>query len=277
MKIRDVKTDDIRAVQEGLKEGRKTQTVNNIISHLSHVFGTAVKERILDYNPCTLVTPLKRTEEAARDTHHRALTHAETEAFFEAAAGSYYYNVYRMALFTGLRCGEIGALYNTDIRNGEIIIERTITRKEGGNYVVGDSAKTEAGRRIIPINDTIAGIIEDQKELNNMLFYGSGKIKPLKDLLFKAPEGGLLMSTPINREIDRICRKAGIEKFTLHAFRDTYATRAIESGIPATTLKELLGHKNIAITLNLYTHVLSDTKREAMRIIEAGINRTVNG
>ena len=276
MKLTEIKTEDIREVQgKLLAAGRKTQTVNDNIAHLSHVFNVAVKERRLEYNPCTLVKPLKRIEEEARDTHHRALTHEETEAFLEAAAGSYYFNVFRMALYTGMRCGEIGALYNTDIQNGMIVVERTITRKTLGNYVVGDSAKTESGRRRIPVNETIMEIIESQKRQNAL--YDSvldpGRIRPMKDLLFKAPEGGLLMSTPVNREIARICKAAGVEKFTLHAFRDTFATRAIESGIDASTLKELLGHKDISITLNLYTHVLNDTKRIAMNTIESGIKR----
>ena len=53
----------------------------------------------------------------------------------------------------------------------------------------------------------------------------------------------------------------------MHAFRDTFATRAIESGIDPKTLQEILGHSDISMTLNLYAHVMDDTKHEAMQKI----------
>ena len=194
------------------------------------------------------------------------MTKDETRAFFEAAASSWYYDVYRIALYTGMRIGEIGALYTTDIRNDLITVEKTITRLEDGRYEVGSSAKTEAGRRTIPVNDSIREIIEHQKTMNRALF---GNVEALRELIFKAPEGGLLMSTPVNREIKRICKAAGVEPFTMHALRATFATRAIEQGINPRTIQEILGHSDYAITMNLYGHVLDETKRDAMLHFEA--------
>ena len=179
-----------------------------------------------------------------------------------------------MAILTGMRIGEIGALKYSDIRNGMIHIERTITRTEVGGYVIGESAKTEAGRRQIPINNAINETIEAQRELNKLLH---GKIqslenrKPTDAILFRAVEGGLIMPTPIDREIKRICKLIEIEPFTMHALRATFATRAIESGINPRTLQELLGHSNFNITMSLYGHVLTDTKVKAMDSIEIAL------
>lgn len=267
LKLSEIIVDDIRELQRVLHEERHicTQTTNDYIAHISHVFRTAVKERRIDYNPCTLVKPLKRKEEKARDTNHRALTQEETTAFFTAAAGSYYFNVYRFAINTGLRLGEIGALYTSDIRDGLITVERTVTRLENGMYVIGDSAKTEAGRRTIPVNDTIREIIEDQKAINRAL--DGDRITAIHDRLFKAVERGLLQAAPVNRDIGRICKRAGLQHFTMHAFRATFATRAIEQGINPRTVQELLGHSDFSITMNLYGHVLDSTKREAMQKI----------
>lgn len=72
------------------------------------------------------------------------------------------------------------------------------------------------------------------------------------------------MDTPANREINRICKRTGIEKFTMHALRATFATRAIEQGIDVRTLQELLGHADYGLTMNLYGHVVDDTKQAAM-------------
>ena len=50
----------------------------------------------------------------------------------------------------------------------------------------------------------------------------------------------------------------------MHAFRDTFETRAIENGMNPRTLQELLGHSNFNLTMSLYGHVLNDTKCKAM-------------
>lgn len=265
MKLKEINVDDIREVQRALDDGkRKSQTVNDAIAHLSHIFHTAVDERRIDYNPCKLVKPLKRREERARDTTHRALTKEETAVFFKAAAKSFYYDVFRFAVNTGMRAGEIGALYQSDIRDGMIHVERTVTKTETGGYEIGDSAKTEQGRRSIPLNDTIREILEHQKEINRLL---DGNVVAMNERLFKAPERGLLMVAPADREIARICKRTGIEKFTMHAFRATFATRLIEAGVNPRTVQELLGHADFNLTMNLYGHVVDDTKKEAMQQI----------
>jgi len=268
MKMKDITADDIRTVQKALKEGHKTQTVNDNIAVLSHVFADAVRERVLDYNPCVAVRALKRTEEQGRDTIHRALTDAEAEAFMAAASTSFYYDAFRMMLNTGMRCGEIGALRITDIRDGIIHVERTITKTSTGGYQIGDSAKTEAGRRVIPVNDTIREIVHHQQEINRML--DGDAIISMDDLIFKAPERGLLMSTPLDREIGRICKAAGIQHFTSHAFRATFCTRMIASGVPVKTVQEIMGHKNVMMTLGLYGHAQLDDKVAAMEIMGTG-------
>ena len=262
MKLKDITVDDIREVQEGLQNGKRTtETVNNDIAHLSHIFHTAITERRLDYNPCKPVKPLKRVEPEARDTIHRALTYSETDAFFKEAEKSFYYDVYRLALETGLRVGEIGGLTHADIKGGYIHVHTTVTKDETGGDIVGDTPKSRRGDRKIPINNTIRQIIDHQKEINELL---DGNIVSMDDHIFKAPERGLLLVYPVDREITRICKRAGIKNFAMHAFRATFATRAIENGIDPRTLQELLGHSHFDLTMSLYGHVLNDKLEDAM-------------
>lgn len=270
MNIKDISIDDLRVVQSELLKERKTRTVNDYMSHFKHCMNDAIKERIIDYNPCVLLNKLARTEERARDTHHRALSIEETKAFFECdrCKNSFYHNVFRFAISTGMRVGEIGALKYTDIRNETINVERTITRTETGSYIVGESAKTKAGRRTIPMNEKIKTIVAEQKEINALI---DGNILSVNSLLFRAVERGLLMATPLDREIKRICNECGIEPFTMHAFRDTFATRCIESGMNPKTLQEILGHSNFNITMSLYGHCLEDTKKKEMECVNVAI------
>ena len=177
--------------------------------------------------------------------------------------------MYRFAINTGMNCGEIGALYHTDIKDNMINVERTITRLENGYYIQGESAKTENGRRKIPVNNAIKEIIQHQKNLNKILH--NSDIVQIKDRIFKAREGGLLMATPADRDIKRICKRIGMQYFTMHAFRATFATRLIEQGINPRTVQELLGHADFRITMNLYGHVLDNTKRDAMESVRIAL------
>ncbi|WP_406543854.1 tyrosine-type recombinase/integrase [Pseudobutyrivibrio sp.] len=264
-RLSEIRADDIREIQKALlKRKNSTRTINDKIFFLSHIFHDAIREQYITYNPCCAVRPLKNTEIAARETIHRALTPEETRRFFDKAQNSTYFNVYKFAILTGMRIGEIGALKFCDIYNNEIHIERTLTRATNGSYFVGTETKTFHGRRVIPLNDTIKEVLYSQREKDKAFNNVDD------DRVFKAPRGGLLMATPIDREISKICEETGIEHFGTHAFRDTFATRAIESGVEPRTLQELLGHADYAITMNLYVHVTNPTLQSAMNRINIG-------
>lgn len=264
MRIRSITPKDCQRVQQALmKKDYTSRTVNDCMKHLSHVFNAAVKDETIDRNPCMCIEHLRRTETPARETKHRALTKQETETFFRSAAGSFYLPYFKMMIQTGLRIGELCALTTSDIDLKEncIHVTKTITRDEVGGYMVGNSAKTYAGTRDIPLNTAIRDAVADQKKQKRLL--------PFSPLLFCSAEGKIMREYTVNREIRRICKKAGMDPFTCHAFRATFATRFIEQRPQDyKILSEILGHANIKITLDLYTHVMKDSKEAAMTGIE---------
>lgn len=261
MRIRDITPKDCQMVQQALiKKDYSSRTVNDCMKHLSHVFNCAVKDETINRNPCMCIEHLRRTEPAARDTIHRALSVDETTKFFETAAGSTFINCYKLMIQTGLRIGELCALYPSDFdqKNNCLHITKTVTRDEIGAYLIGDSTKTYAGTRDIPLNAAIIGIIKDQKVRNRALMKFS-------KLLFPASDGKILREYTVNRDIKKICERIGIQVFTCHAFRATFATRFIEQRPQDyKILSEILGHADTKITLNLYTHVMKENKETAM-------------
>ncbi len=268
LRINDITRRDIEVVRQSmLDDGMSPEYLNICFAHLNHVFNNALLDETINRNPCKALKQLKRSKEVATKTIHRALSIDETIRFFEKAKerNSYYYNIFELMIKTGMRVGEVSSLFLADIdtKNGFIHVRRTITRDEVGGYIISDDPKTVSGIRDIPLTDDMIRIIKNQEELNRMVFglKWSGSI-------FQSPEGKLLREYTVNREIKRICKDAEIECFTSHAFRDTFATRFIEQRPQDyKDLSEILGHKDIAITLNLYTHVMTEHKVKAMNDI----------
>lgn len=270
MKLSAIRPEDIREIQANLvKKGTHSQTINHYTSVLSNMFAVAIREQRLTYNPCSAVLPLKHEEERARNTIHRALKKEEIEAFFAEAErkNSCYLNLYKFALLTGMRFGEIAGLLPKDIRDGKIFIERTVTRTDGGS-IIGSSTKTEKGRRTIPLNDDIKAVLKEQRRINKLLF---GDIVSIDEPIFRGVRGNLLEISTVNQNVARMCKGAGVERFTMHAFRATFATKMIEQGVNIRTVQELLGHADFSLTANVYGHVFEATKVEAMEALKIGI------
>ena len=265
MLIQDITVDDIYYLQRFLKETKMTKTVNDCIALVKRLLKSAEEERIITYNPGRIIKDLKRVEEEMRDNKHRALSLEEQELFFNdpMVQNSFYYNVYRLAILTGMRVGEIGSLKLSDInvKTGFINVQRTLTYNEKGKVMIGKDAKTKAGKRLIPLTEPIKKVIEDIKQKKKQ---SNDSIIDFDDVLFRTSSGLLLNAREPDRELKKLCNYLGIEQFTMHGLRATFATRCIESNMNPKTLQEILGHKNFNLTMSLYGHVLEDTKTKEM-------------
>lgn len=244
IKLEKLETKHIRKLQQALAEQFKTRTVNDTISFLKQGLRAAVNERVINWNPCDAVETLTRTEEEARNNIHRCLSKEEVNAFLEGAEYSHYYNLYKVMLFTGMRVGEATAFYPEDVKNGILSVNKTVTRESIG-YLVREQTKTEAGRRTIPL-------MKDARDaINNEL---AKTVIRMGKPVFTMKNGGVVRPDRVNEDIDRICKRVGIEKFTNHAFRATFISRCVEDGMPVKELMEICGHKDVQMCLGLYAH-----------------------
>ena len=164
-------------------------------------------------------------------------------------------------LFTGIRVGELCALNcdNIDLEEGVIRIRATMQRlpdHSGGKKktkVMIDKPKSECSIRDIPIN----------KELMEVLrrFY-----KPGAFLLTGDKERYVEPKTMENR-FKSILKKCGLKSAGVHSTRHTFASRCIERGMDPKTLSEILGHANVATTLNTYVHSNRKTKEDGINML----------
>lgn len=238
-----------------------TRTANDCLSLLKKALEAAKNERIITWNPCDPVERLKRTEDQARDNIHRALSAEEWEAFKKAAAESHYYNFYVFLLHTGLRIGEAGALTAGDITGDVINIHKTVTRTEY-DYEIAEQTKTDAGRRTVPLRPEAREALEAQKVNNRML--ATDNVIDMNAPIFRMPKGGIIRPDRVNSDIKSYCEKAGIERFTAHAFRATFTSRCVADGVPVKELMEMLGHTDVEMTLGLYAHSNEELKKSKL-------------
>ena len=147
--------------------------------------------------------------------------------------------------------------------HGRTTENRTSASQRG---YIEDTPKTRTSTRDIPLTAAILEHIETQRK-----FWGFKVIK-MDQYLFCNENGDPISRERIQAEIDRITKRiheAGYEfpRITSHVFRHTFATRAIEAGMQPQVLKTILGHSSLAMTMDLYSHVLPDTKAEEMEKI----------
>ncbi len=261
-KIAEIERREIIRFQEQLATKVNPNSVNTIMRTLKTIFNDAVKDDIIVKSPALGIRNIKPQEKAS-ETYHRALTEKEQALFMQELKENYYYNFIALLLCTGMRLGEAAALTWQDIdrKNNVIHISKTITRSETGEVIVG-SPKSSTSNRIIPMNETIKAILQNQKQEQSRVYY-------FNKTVFTTVYGQIVTSKAVNRAIDETLVKMGnkghtIERFTAHALRDTFATRFIEQGGSPQTLKTILGHSSLAITMDLYSHVLPNTKQKEM-------------
>lgn len=271
-RVQQIERREVQMLQNEMAERLSITAANMVISVLKIILNEAVKDEIIIKNPVKGIEPLKQAAKAT-DTYHRALTEEEQAAFMQEIKSDFLYEYIALLLCTGMRSGEAAALSWSDIdyKNNVIHITNTLTYDESGKIIEGDSTKTAAGKRDIPLTDTSKKVLAMQRTK-------MGKIVSIKTAskVFMAVEGGYVYSGAVNFAINSALKRLDkkgihIEHFTAHALRDTFATRYIEQGGKPQTLKTILGHSSLAMTMDLYAHVLPNTRQQEMNGINIAI------
>ncbi len=194
---------------------------------------------------------------------HVALTKEQQKLFSEFSENSWLRNFFAVMLRTGLRNGEIRGLKYSDIdlKKNVLHVRRTLKYLDGRGYFE-DVPKTRSSLRDIPLTADMLGLLGAQN-INE---------HDLNEYIFKSRNGKPLGRDSVQDEIDRIILRINengysFERITPHVFRHTFATRAIEAGMSPQVLKSILGHSSLAMTMDLYSHVMPDTKAEEMEKI----------
>ena len=262
--INDIRGEHIQSLYNNLaKKGYALSTIKVVSAVLNGCFQQAVRNGLIERNPVKLAELPRKVETCSR----QAMTKEQQTLFMEFAKESYLYNFFAVMLRTGMRYGEMCGLKYSDIdkKKGVIHVRRTLKYIEWQGYLE-DEPKTITSKRDIPLTDDILQFLDAQKN------YWDFRVENIDRYLFCNEKGNPLSKARVQGEIDRTIKRiheAGYEfdRITSHVFRHTFATRAIEAGMPPQVLKTILGHSSLAMTMDLYSHVLPDTKANEMKKI----------
>ena len=270
--LRDLRKMDFqRIIDIAYDEGYGYERQNKIKIMLNDMMKRAVEDEIAVRNPCSgLVIHTKK------EIHAEVLTAKEQADFFEQARNTFYENLFMVAVNTGLRPGELFALYPEDIdfKEGVIHVTKTLIYQrypedEGKTFHI-EEPKTRQSKRDVPINSVCEKYLRLQLEQKKAV---SRKHKVKTRFLFVTKNNTPLNSQLYSQAIRAVIREfnstrpeeQAMKRFSGHTFRHTFATRCFEAGIDAKTVQIYLGHASIKMTMDLYTHV---TKEKASRDIE---------
>ena len=199
----------------------------------------------------------------------RVLTVKETKLFLEYAEDTFYYNLFIVALETGMRIGELSGLQwdDVDYKNKIIHVRHSMTyfSKDGKYTFELHPTKTNKGMRDIPLTEKAIKALKRQYFVKKSVC-DKEPMEGFEDLVFvtknNRPTTQFLVSECIEGIMKKIYKAYPdlvFEKFTPHCFRHTFATRWLEAEVPIKTVSAILGHSQLQLTTDLYMHVTTDS------------------
>lgn len=280
--IGSVKTSDAKLFLIKLQEnGRRYRTVKTVRGVLRPAFQMAVDDDVLVKNPFgfelagIVVNDTVTREAITKDQMRKFLKFCHDDNVY-----CKYYEAFYILFHTGMRISEFCGLTikDIDLENNVVNIDHQLQRMSDSTYVI-QSTKTNAGTRKLPITDDVAycfkSIIDDRPKPKVEKFVDgySGFLFLDKEGM---PEVAMHWQHRFKHAVNRYNEiyKVQMPKITPHICRHTYCSNMAKAGMNPKTLQYLMGHSDIGVTMNTYTHLgLEDAKDEMIRMEELNAAR----
>ena len=164
-----------------------------------------------------------------------------------------------------------------DFENKVINITQSLGKKrefsaDGRSVISTENAvgdlKTLHSKRVIPITDSVIDLLKKYRAKQNQFIKLPDNTEILPSMVFLNASGGYWDNSTAIKQYRRFLKSLGIPYRKFHTLRHTFATRIMEANVHPKIAQELLGHSTVNITMNIYSHVLPEQKREAIEKIK---------
>ena len=242
-----------------IQQGRATSTIHHthVVAHSS--LDEAVNWGLIPFNPTDRVKPPRVVSPEIVPP-----TADEAQALLATAEDSRLKGLWWFIAITGCRKGEAVALKWADIdRQGRRVWIRRTAAEEGSLLTVHDT-KTVKGRRSIALSAYLLDILREHEDRQELERGAEGAGWNADGWVFPSKSGTMLWPTNVNTLFRRLRAKAKVRSdVKIHGLRHAMATAWLAEGVPVKVVSERLGHANIAITLQIYGHLLPNMQADA--------------
>ena len=246
---------------KGRVDGKGSLSNRSVLYHhhiLSKALDQAVKMGLVVRNVTKLITPPR----VARATIN-VLDAGEASKLLDISSETVYYPVFSTLLYTELRRGEAIALRwkNIDLLGLELHVVESAYRMRK-EFIIKEP-KTLHSKRAVSLSPSLASLLIQYREDQELMRKQMGNHLTDEDFVFSWPDGRPLDPDLVTKAFHRIAGKAGLKNIRLHDLRHTHATLMLKAGVHPKVVSERLGHANIGITLDTYSHVLPGLQEAA--------------
>lgn len=253
IRLNQLRPDQLQAFyNRKLTEGLSKRTVQYMHAILHKVLNQALRWGLVLRNVADLV------DVPRPDRKPPTIWSAEqVREFLQAVKNSTYYPIYILAVYTGMRQGEILGIHreDVDLEAGVINVKYQLQPIKGQGLVV-TNVKTEKSRRPITLPSTALEVLEMH-------------LDRIQDgLIFTAPSGQPIWAANVYRHFKKTIRNLELPEIRFHDLRHAHATLLLQAGVNPKVVQERLGHSQISLTLDTYSHVVPSLQEEAAAKIE---------
>lgn len=251
--------------------GLSPVTSSTYLKLLSTMINYAVRMEYIPKNPIRQIggfktpefdTPEKKVRYYTADEFLRYIAVARERAEDSGELTEWgYYIFFMIAFYTGMRKGEIHALQWSDIEGNVIKVRRSISQKIKGKKETELLVKTLSSVRDVQMPKPLAAALAEHKERQKTM-------PEFSESWFVCRGVGCLRDTTIEKRNSSYAKAAGLPHRTIHEFRHSHASLLANNGINIQEIARRLGHKNVMITWNTYSHLYPREEERALEILD---------
>ena len=259
LKLVRLTSPEVQAVLNAkLASGLSPRRVEYIRAVLRAALNQAIRWGLISRNAAGLSTPPRVIRR-----HVQVLTPEEAQKFLEVARGDRYEALYTVALSLGLRQGEALGLSweDVDLRTRTLKVKHALQRIDGKFQLV--EPKTERSRRTIKMPEVVADSLVEHLSRQQELRMLAGGRWVVSSLIFTTSLGTPIDGGNVTRQFQHLLEVAGLPRLRFHDLRHSCASLLLAQGIAPRVVMETLGHSQIALTMNTYSHVMPAVQAEA--------------